>query len=94
MGELMRIGEVRELTGIGENTLRRMADERTLATVRTPGGQRMYLRESVERWLERIRATAEAMKDRHRDQTAESRAVARRALERVGRCEIGEQMKV
>ncbi len=51
-GLLMRLGEVKRLTGLSKRSIYRLVDDGALDTVRPTGGQRMYVRSSVARWME------------------------------------------
>lgn len=44
----LRLGEAADLLGVHPDTLRRWADEGKVASVRTLGGQRRFVREDIE----------------------------------------------
>ena len=46
-----------ELLGVGSTTVKRWADDGTLASMRTPGGHRRFRRDAVERLLRQQPAT-------------------------------------
>lgn len=50
---LMRPGEVALLFNVDPRTVSRWAEENKLMYVRTPGGQRRYIRAEVEAFFER-----------------------------------------
>lgn len=54
----LRIGQAAELLGVGVETLRRWEDEGHLATVRSPGGQRLVPLAEVSRLLAERRRTS------------------------------------
>ena len=46
-----------QLLGVGSTTVKRWADDGTLASMRTPGGHRRFRRDAVERFLRQQPAT-------------------------------------
>ncbi len=52
--QLLRMSEAQEFLGVSANTMRRWDREGTLKAIRiTPGGNRRYKREDIEKLIER-----------------------------------------
>ncbi len=62
------VGEVAQLLGVSPSTVRYWADQSQLECYRTPGGQRRFSREHVDRLLEQAQRAAQQKERELRDQ--------------------------
>jgi hypothetical protein len=57
----LKMADARRYSGLGRNLLRALADEGAITCGRTPGGHRVFDRESIDAYLARGRVEAVAI---------------------------------
>ena len=57
---LLNVGQAAEYLGVSAASLRKWSNDGLVATYRTPGGQRRYARDDLDRFIDSMRETGAA----------------------------------